>query len=155
MRKLFYMLMALMPFGLLSCSDSNDLPDVDVSVSMDNVVYNNGYVYIVQGDTLKINDVAVKGNGSTAGLNGVNYMFDYRPVGYRIVKPYGINLLTKDVPAGKHLLSMNFEILQVDKSITMAGLEYDVVIVNDSTELPTGTVPGPINLDYTLSPSGK
>lgn len=155
MKKLFYMLMALMPFGLFSCSDSNDLPDVDLAVSMDNVVYNNGNVYVVQGDTLKINEVKVTGKGSTAGLNGVNYVFDYQPVGYSIMKPYGINILTEDIPAGKHLMSMNFEILQVDKSITMAGLEYDVIVVNDSSELPEGTIPGPVNLDYTLNPSGK
>lgn len=145
-----------MPFGLFSCSDKNDLPNVDITVNMDNVVYDNGNVYVVAGDTLKVNSVAVKSNtDKNAGLTSVNYVFDYRLIGSSILPPYGMNIIMEGLPAGGHLLNMNFEILQVDKSIAQAGLEYRVVVVNDSTELPGGAVPGPVALDYTLSPSNK
>lgn len=47
MKKFLYLLL-LLPLGFLaSCDDGNDVPDVDINVTFDNVVKEDGILYVV------------------------------------------------------------------------------------------------------------
>ena len=63
MKKLYYTLLLALPMlYLASCDDDNNLPDVDVSIQIDGGVGVDGAIYVVQGDTLKIEGINVINN---------------------------------------------------------------------------------------------
>ena len=81
MKKLYYvLLMALPVLYFASCDDDNNLPDVDVSIQVDGGVSVDGKIYVVQGDTLKVESINVINNeeGKEAIITSATYSWDYR-----------------------------------------------------------------------------
>lgn len=156
MKKLLYLLI-LLPLGFLaSCSSDDDLPDVNVFVSFDNVVYHNNELYVVRGDTLEVTSVHIKGNNTTAAIiNGVNYRWDYSILIWQPISPYNVSFLTDQFRQGPHVLSMYMDIAQVDKTLAYGLLEFKVNVVPDSASLPDGTVPGPFIADLYMGANPK
>ena len=144
MKKLLYLLL-LLPLGfMVSCSSEDDLPDVDIAVSFDNVVSAENTLYVVQGDTLKVKGVAVRGNDNkNAIITNVSYMWDGLLVTWNPIAPFGVNIMMDFPKPGRHVLSIYMDIAQEDKSLAYGILEYKVTVVGDSTELPAGPMPGP------------
>ena len=153
MKKLLYLLL-LLPLGFFaSCSDDNDLPSVNVSVHIDNAVDANGKIYIVEGEDLSVTGIDVESlNGKAAGLNGVNYVLDHVGIGYTIVQPFAATISADILPVGNHLLTLAFDVLQVDKSIAYAQLSTVVTVVPTVEDLPDGATPGEVVLIYHLNP---
>ena len=57
MKKFLYLLL-LLPLGFLaSCDDGNDVPDVDINVTFDNVVKEDGILYVVQDKGFAVRSV--------------------------------------------------------------------------------------------------
>ncbi len=156
MKKLLYLLI-LLPLGLLaSCSSDDDLPDVNVFVSFDNVVADNNELYVVRGDTLKITSVHIKGNSTTAAIiNGVNYRWDYSVLIWQPIAPYNVSFLTDKFREGPHVLSMYMDIAQVDKTLAYGVLEFKVNVVPDKASLPGSKVPGPFITDLYMGANPK
>ncbi len=152
MKKLLYLLL-LLPLGFMaSCSDDDDLPSVNVAVTIDNVVNANDQLYIVSGEPLKVQSITVEGlGGNAAAISGVNYILDHVDMGYTIVVPFGGEINPVYLPVGKHLFTLAFDVLQVDKSIAYAQLSNIVTVVPTAEDLPDGATPGPVTLKYTLS----
>ena len=76
MKKFPYLLL-LLPLGFLaSCNSDDDLPDVDITVTFDNVVEGEDAIYVVKGDTLKIESITCKGNDNkqAAETGGRTYL---------------------------------------------------------------------------------
>ncbi|MDE6340054.1 MAG: hypothetical protein K2K97_09775 [Muribaculaceae bacterium] len=153
MKKLLYLLL-LLPLGFFaSCSDDNDLPSVDITVNIDNAVDANGKVYIVEGEDLTVSGIDVQSlNGKASGISGVKYFLDHSPVGFTMVQPFGGSIGSAYLPEGNHLLTLAFDVLQVDKSIAYAQLSTIVTVVPTAEDLPEGTVPGVVSLTYHLNP---
>lgn len=156
MKKLLYLLL-LLPLGFLaSCSDDDDLPSVDISVNIANAVDANGKIYIVAGTPLTVESIEAKGlGGKAAAISGVNYILDHVGMGYTIVSPFSGQIDAAYLPAGNHLFTLTFDVLQVDKSIAYAQLSTIVTVVSSESDLPDGAVPGPVTLSYTLNPSNN
>lgn len=155
MTKNIFKLLALLtiPTLFISCSDKNDIPDVDITITINNVVDYQGKLYIIQGDTLDINSIDIKGNeGKNAIITEATYAWDYHPLGTNIVPPYGLRILTNNAATGAHLITISFTIVQKNKPVSYAGLNYDVIIVPDAASLPEGTQPGHAIINYTISP---
>lgn len=153
MKKLLYLLL-LLPLGFFaSCSDEKDLPSVDITVNIENAVDANGKIYIVEGEPLTVAGIDVESlNGKAAGLNGVNYVLDHIGIGYTIVQPFGGTVSADLLPVGNHLLTLAFDVLQVDKSIAYAQLSTVVTVVPTVDDLPDGTTLGNVALTYHLNP---
>lgn len=153
MKKLLYLLL-LLPLGFLaSCDSDNDLPDVDITVTFDNVVEGEDAIYVVKGDTLKIESVTCKGNDNKqAMVNEVTYVLDGFPLGTSIIAPYGATIATDNFSAGKFLLGLRMNVLQVDKSLAFGVISFGFKVVDSADELPDGKEPGTLTRTVQMSP---
>ena len=155
MKKLFYLFMLLLPLGFItSCSNDDDLPDVNVTATFDNVVDDAGVLYVVKGDTLKLESLTVKSNdGKNAIITSVNYSFYNIPPFAVLFAPYSVNFLTDDLASGYvYPLNAAFVIAQEDKSLANATLQYSIAVVDDASALPGGEKPGKVEITNRLSP---
>lgn len=138
MKKLFYLLF-LLPFALMaSCSDDDDLAQVDMTVTMSNVTKVNNTFYAIKGTTVTIDGTTVTPSaGKQATIVGVNYFMNGLPMPLAFAAPYAIEFKA-DLPAGSYVLDVTGEVLQVDKSITNMLCKYPFTIVETEEDLPDG-----------------
>ena len=154
MKKLLSLFLLLLPLAFTACSDDDkDLPDVDITVSMKNVVEDGGYYYVTQQKPFIIDSIGIKGNdGKNAMIQNITYRLGPLPVFYTNLPPFGCrfdtSLLTADT---RYPVNITFNVLQVDKTISVAALGYDVVVLKDSTLLPDGKQLGDLTVEYRLS----
>ena len=68
------MLFALPLLALTACHDEDDLPDVDFNFTIENATRADGYLYIVQGETMEITSIEVvnKDSGKPAIITAAN-----------------------------------------------------------------------------------
>lgn len=155
MKKLLYLALLLLPLGFMaaSCSDDNDLPDVDVTVVYDNVVMENNVLYVVQGDIMKVTGIDCKGNdGKQALVNNVTYYLNGLPQIHPIFAPYGVGIDTGMLEPGRYVLTMGMNILQVDKSISTGMIDQSFIVVKTAEELPDGATPGEVTRTIRFTP---
>ena len=141
MKKILFLLLAIMPLALVSCHDENDLPDVDFTVSVTGGTYVDGSIYVVQGENLVINSILVhnKENGKAAMINSAAYYWDGYYLGTAIQPPFGFEIeTTEETPLGKHSLEIVSPLLAVDKEIATSVLVYNVTIVGSADDIPAG-----------------
>jgi hypothetical protein len=137
MKKLFYLLFVLPLAFFASCDDDDDMAQVDLTLTLNGVTLSEGDYYAVQGDTIKIDGVNVKSlTNQAATVTGVRYFFDGYPVFGSIEHPFNCSILTTGIDSGTHTLSLTATILQVDKSITSAAVNFPVKIVDNKESLP-------------------
>lgn len=134
-------LVAALPMFFASCSNEDDLPDVDYNVQFSGVTVDNatGTLYLVQGDTLKVESITVTNNESNknAAITGAEYFWDYYLLGRSPLPPYGFKIATnEDTPLGAHDLTIRMGVVAVDKEPAVGILSYQVEVVPDSTALP-------------------
>jgi len=153
MKKAFYymfLLLAVLPLSsLVSCSDDDDLPDVDFSLDISGGTSVNDTIYVVRGDTLAINSVNVVNNesGKKAIITAATYYWDAFRLGTATQPPYGFSFPTGESTAlGKHKIVIECPVYAVDKSPAIASLFYLVKVVADSDEIPGGEDAGTTNL---------
>lgn len=151
MKKIAIFLMMLLPMlAMVSCDDKDSIPNVTVTVDLNNVVDYQGNLYAVMNDTLSVTAVDIQGNNNKKALiAGVDYGWDYRFVGTNPFYPFGVNLMMLN--PGNHLLSMKFEIAQVDKSISVASIQIPIKVVESVDSLPAGTSLGATSLSYIIN----
>lgn len=156
MKKLFYLLF-LLPLSLMvSCNSDDDLPDVNIQVKFSNVVYTNNRVYVVQGDTLKVDGVYIQGNGGkTAVISSISYIWNNFRVAWSPLAPFNMDFVTDYTQPKNYLLTLNMDIAQVDKTLSYAVIDYPVTVVADAADLPDGQTPGDYTSNITISPHSK
>ncbi|MCM1152532.1 MAG: hypothetical protein NC328_02615 [Muribaculum sp.] len=139
-QKVLLMMMALTGlFALSACSDDNDLPDVNITVQMQEVSEYNGIIYVVQGKEFQVNSITVTSlNGKNSALTTVEYYMDHYLTAVTNVSPYTCTFNTNSLPVGNHLLQMRSNVLQVDKSLATVWLNYYVTVVASEKDLPEG-----------------
>lgn len=144
MKKLLYLLLALPLLAMISCSDDDkDLPDVSIGFSYSGATDVDGTLYNVRGDTLSIDSVFCTPAEGTkpAAIANVTYVFDGLPLGYTPISPFAIDILTSDVAAGRHTLTLEMTVLQEGKSIGTAWMPLPVAVVDTITDIPAGASP--------------
>ena len=153
MKKLLYLLL-LIPFGFLaSCQSDEDLPQVTIDVTFDNVAYENGVLYVVQGEEWGVQSISVKSlNGENTTLANVGYSLDNTTIDFSNVAPYSISFDSALMPIGTHLLDIGFNVLQVNKPISNGVISYYVKVVESADQIPNGVLPGEQVLSSTIDP---
>ena len=139
-KKLFYMLAALVPaLAITSCDDSNDLPNVDFNVQIENGVVADNQIYVAQGDTLYVESVSVVNNeqGKAVTIPYVNYYLNNVFIGQSIIQPYGIKIpISEKFPVGQYPLDLVAPVYAVDKTPAEALLSYTVNVVENKESIP-------------------
>lgn len=129
--------------GFASCSDDDDLPDVNLGITIEGGVFGpDGDIYVVQGDQLNVLSVDVQNNvpGQNAALANVSYYFESRYLGTTNLPPFACEGLTgTDTPVGDYDLDITCNVLAVDKELAIASLEYDIEVVPDASFIPVGS----------------
>ena len=146
MKKFFSLLLAVPMLAMLaSCDDdnSNDLPDVSVSIEYSGASMQDGILTIEQGDTLTIDALKVTPAEGTkeAALGNVVYYLDGYPFFATGIAPHGCKILTSNLSEGDHTLSVHAQILQVDRPMGYGLFRYTMKVVAPSEDNGTPTTP--------------
>ncbi|MDE6301162.1 MAG: hypothetical protein K2M19_05560 [Muribaculaceae bacterium] len=133
---------ALPAVAFTSCSDDDDLPDVNFDVAVSGGTVVDGTIYTVAGETLKIDGIKVINNeNKNAIITYANYYWDYRFIGQNPVEPYGFEIyISEETEPGEHLLEIYTPVYAVDKEPAFAVLAYPVMVVEDASQLPDNGV---------------
>ena len=134
---LFLTLIAALPLIFTSCSNDDDLPEVDLTVAFRGATERDGTLYVARGDTLVIESLSVTpANGSKkATLGATAYYWNYQFLGTTMAEPFGMIINTEQLPEGEYLLQINTTVFQVDKSVGIDYITFPVVI-SERDELP-------------------
>lgn len=143
MKKYLFFLLALLPMSILftACSNDDDLPDVDFTVTFDGATNVDGVLYVVQGTDFDVTSITVtnREEGKGAGIGNADYYWDYIYVGTSVQPPFGFEFdVTENTPAGRHVLSIECPVFAVDKTLAQALLEYNVQVVATADDIPAG-----------------
>ncbi len=141
MKKFLFALMALpLMTAFTSCSDDDDVPDVDIKLEFaaTNTVINNE-VYVVKPEDIQVVAVKVTSNikDQNAGTSNVSYFLDGYPMGTNYISPYGINIPTKDLDPGTYNLAYSLPVFQENHSIGSAAGGMKIHVVADAADIPS------------------
>lgn len=140
MKKLFYLLI-LFPLSLMmaSCSDDDDLAQVDVSLDVTGVTEYNGDYYTVVGEEITLDNVkAVSLTSQPATIQRVAFFIDGVEVFGTIEDPFSASFSTEGFRIGTHVVTMTGIVLQVDKTMTQIGMRVPINVVESEEDLPEG-----------------
>lgn len=140
MKKLLFLLLAL-PLLMVSCDDDDNFPKVQLKIDGSGGVTHEGYIYLLQGDTLSIDSIGIVSAESTSGvkITGANYYLDYRPVWSTVVAPFGYKLETGTLATGSHILEIQCPVLAVGYSPAVAFVSYQLRIVDSEDDMPSSS----------------
>ena len=129
----------MMAFVFSSCTDDNDLPDVNISLEVEKGVVSDGVIYVVQADTIDIAGIKVVNNDANKGaaVTNVNYYWDGYFYAPSVFYPFGMTFPTSEnTTLGNHSIDITCTVLAVDKSISTATLSFPVKVVASVDDLP-------------------
>ncbi|MCM1491318.1 MAG: hypothetical protein NC095_10920 [Muribaculum sp.] len=157
MKKLLYLLLVL-PFAMImaSCNDDDDLPNVTVTMDFGNAAAQDGTLYVVQTDTLMLNNIVTKAidSNQSAVLANVRYYWNYVPAPYLTWSPLPMEIPIAQMPlteSGNNLLQMDATLLETDKSIGYTNIAVPIKVVPTIDEMPAA--PGDVQLVLTIGQS--
>lgn len=148
-------ILPIMALSLSSCHDDDDVPNVDISFSIDKGTVVDGTVYVVQGDTIGIGSINVVNNdaGKGAGVTNVNYYWDGMYYAPALFEPFAMVFPTSEnTPVGQHTISATCTVLAVDKSLATGVINCNVMVVTSADDIPTS---GDLSATITRSVSLK
>lgn len=149
MKKYLYFLLALPMLLFASCSNDDDLPQVDMEITYSGAVEVDGTLYVPEGQNFAIESITatpLKGY-KEATIGATAYYWNYQYLGTSIEAPFGLTFNTADMPTGDYMLQINSTIYQVDRSVGIAYFTYHVKVV-PADEMPDdGTEGGTDNPD--------
>ena len=131
MKKFLYLLLALPMLLISSCSNDDDLPQVDMQITYSGAVKVDGVLYVPQGQDFEIESITatpLKGY-KEATIGATAYYWNYQYLGTTIEQPFGLKFDTADMPVGNYMLQINSTVYQVDRSVGIAYFTYPVKIV--------------------------
>lgn len=157
MKKLLALLFIALPLSLayVSCSDDDDLPDVSMSITIDDAKAFADTIYIVQGDTIKIESINIKNNEQ--GKNALITFASYRFVNEIYSTPYIPFAWSRPtsadptsfyyIPLGVYPLDITVDIAAEGKSLAFGVLPYMVRIVASPDDIPANATNGIVKYD--------
>lgn len=161
MKKLIYLLLVL-PFAMMisSCTDDKDLPNVEITMSFDNVAIQDGTVYVLEDGTFSITGITTKSVDSKqqSAIANVRYFWNGIPAPGLTWGEYPLEITMEELPlreSGNNLLGLDATLLETDKSMSYCSLRIPVKTVKAVEDLPAGLELGEANITFTTSRSDK
>ena len=151
MKKLLLSLMMLLPLvaGFTSCSDDDDLPEVDFEVAISGGSQNadDNKIYVAQGTPLVVESItAVPRNGKRTTLGLTTYYINGIPQFQTVTAPFGAEFDTSLLEVGEYAFQIKTSVYQIDKSAAFALLSYELVVEpadDEPTDAPGSSVVTP------------
>lgn len=146
-RFIYFLLILPLAMMIASCSDDDKIPDVSVQAQVSNaVVDDNGDIYVVKGDVLKIDGIKLINNTDKDGALGVvNYYLDYVFIGNSFTDPYGLEIPTENLKAGNYMLTAEAPVYVVDYPVCIGAFSFKLIVVESADELPGTPEPATLN----------
>lgn len=161
MKKLLYLLLVI-PFAMMvsSCSDDNDLPNVDVTMSFDNAVVKDGTVYVIQDSVFSITGLTTKSVDSNkqSAIVNVRYFWNGIPAPGLTWSNFPMEIDMAQMPqpeSGNNILGLDATLLETDKSISYCSIRIPIKAVEDEAALPDGSSLGEATLTFVTDRSEK
>lgn len=134
-------LLAAVAFIFTSCSDSDPLPNVSLTVDIDGgtVDTTHGIVYVLQGDTLNVLSVSATNldTKEPATITGVDYFLNYSWVGNTTIRPFSMPaIINENTRPGDYVLNVSAGIAVVDKEFATVVAGYQIKVVSDVNDIP-------------------
>lgn len=129
----------MMAFIFSSCTDEDDLPDVNISLEVEQGVVSDGVIYVVQSEPIEIAGIKVVNNDANkdAAVTNVNYYWDGYFYAPSVFYPFGMTFQTSEnTTLGNHSIDVTCTVLAVDKSVSTATLSFPVKVVASAEDLP-------------------
>ena len=137
MKRIIYFLCAIAIATLTSCSDDNDLAQVDVNIEISGITVVDNVLYTIEGENVTLENTTVNSlTAQPAIIQRVAYSLDYTLLLPEFGKPFTASFSTEGLRIGKHLLGMEGVILQVDKTLTPIRTQLPLIIVEKKEDLP-------------------
>ena len=161
MKKLLYLLLVI-PFAMMfsSCSNDDDLPNVDITMSFDNAAVKDGAVYVIQDSVFSITGITTKAVNSNqqSAIANVRYFWNGIPAPGLTWSdlPAEIDMAQMPQPEnGENILGLRATLLETDKSIAFTALNVPIIAVENEESLPDGLTIGQASVTFTSSQSSK
>lgn len=141
MKKLFYLLFLLPLAFFASCSDDDEIAQVDFNVTLSGVTKVNNNFYTVVGDTVSVNRAYVTSKTDKAAtLAGVRYYLNglLIPATIQADGDFSVDFTTAGMQPGTYTFGVTASVLQVDKSINTAVFSLPLYVVENKESLPEG-----------------
>ena len=139
MKKIIYCLLMLPLLALCaSCDDDdNKVPDVGIQATFSGATIEDGIIYVVQGEELKVNQLTLVNNsGKDGGMGVVTYYINGALIGQSYTRPYEFEIPTNLTP-GDYLLEISTPIYVVDYPICYGFFSYKMRVVESAEDLPS------------------
>ncbi|MDE5745812.1 MAG: hypothetical protein K2H84_09210 [Paramuribaculum sp.] len=139
MKKILFLMSALLGFAFSSCSDESDLPLVDIDTTCSGAVMVDGTLYVVQDQQFEITSVTAVPvrEGKKAAITSVVYGLDGWIIGSTDVAPFGVTFEPGTFAPGKHLLTMKMIIAEEGCSPAVGYYTENLVVVESADEIPS------------------
>lgn len=161
MKKLLYLLL-LIPAAFIfsSCSDDDKLPNVDITMTFDNAVVDNGTLYVMQDSVFSMTSLSTKavGNDKQTAIVNVKYFWNGIPAPGLTWSAFPLQINMAQFPtvkSGANVLGLRATLLEVDKSIAYCDLNVPIKAVETEADFPDGQTPGEVSLTFTTAQSTK
>lgn len=144
MKKIFNLLLLMLPLAFLaSCSNDDDFPEVDLTLTLSNVYQDesNGNLYVVedQEENPVIDSFSAKSliSGKEAAVTNVFFSLNnmVRLFG-TVEEPAKVVIPIDMMRSNKNYLNVSATVLQVDKSMASCFLDVPVYLVEKVENLP-------------------
>lgn len=141
MKKLIYLLF-LLPLAIFSsCNNDDDLPNVDLKLTLSGVAQNpsNSQFVIEQGQPATIDGLTAVNSSSNkpASVVNIRYFIDGVMLFGTEEAPFSGVIPTEYLSAGVHYINIDATILQVDKSIAFGHIQVPITVVDSEEGLPS------------------
>lgn len=138
MKKLAFLTLLLPLAMCLSCSDKNDFPNVDMTLTLSGVTQSDGNFYTVRGEDVTIDKLEAKSlDGVNTGYANVVFYLNGEPLLGMPGDPFTGTFSTENLPAGQYTLGVGGNLLQEGSSIKTFVLGYPLFILDSEEDLPS------------------
>lgn len=144
MKKILWLLALCPLLAIMSCSDDDAMPDVQLSVDYAGAVAVDGKLYAVRGDTIEITGLYVTPAPGTknAILGTTSYYWDYQLNDITAVMPFATWFATGRAPLGFNRIDISTTIAQENKQLMSANITIPVILVENPDQLPQPQLTG-------------
>lgn len=125
-------------FFLSSCSDDNDLPDVDISMTYSGAVKVDGTLYASNEEPMQITSLSATAvrPDKNAAITGVTYSLDGWVVAVTNQPPFAVEFDTSSLQPGRHLLTMSMTVAEEGCELAVAYQAVTLQIVPTDADIP-------------------
>lgn len=154
MKKILFILFAVLAFALSSCSDDSDLPMVEIETETSGATMVDNKLYVVQDSKFEITSITAVPlrENAKAAVVSVVYSLDGWIIGSSDVAPFGVTFEPGTFSVGKHLLTMKMIIAEEGCAPAVGYYATDLMVVESADLIPSNSEKA-VGSSFTIRPT--